>query len=390
MDRITFEWISRTHARLIMRLGLILSLALTGFAVPCRADEVAAEAADEVPDVAAGSSSYCGIYCVYAAVHGFGKEVDFRSLLKTRYIGTPYGSSIHELAFAAEDNGLHALPMMGLSRANLLSARSPIVLHVSQPSSPGYFGHWVLFLGMENGKAKILDAPHKPELIPIADILAQWDGVGLYISEEPLSPWRLKLESMLTGENLALLAALLVVTALLRRLLGTPQTNGGNRPIWVAVPGLLAATGLIAIAWHFLSDDGYARNSVAMRTVVQQHMPSFLPKLGIPEMEKALKDEKVVIVDARYPRDYQSGHLPGAINVPVFTTQAERRKLLANVPKDARLVVYCQSESCKFDESLGSALVAEGIENVSLFPGGWAQWEEKGKPPEAANKEEAP
>ncbi len=373
-------------------LTLVLAAASGGW-WPCVAAESTTSAvADEIPDAAEEGSSYCGIYCVYAAVHGFGKSIDFKSLLNTKYVGTIYGSSIQELAVAVEDNGLHALPMMGLSRANLIGARTPIILHVSRQESPSYFGHWVLFLGMENGQAKILDVPHRPELMPVADVLARWDGVGLYISEQPLSPWQLKAESLFTGENFALFAALLIATSILQRMI-TKRGQGVTliRSVWVGIPALLGGAAILAVAWHFLSDDGYGRNKVAVRTVIQQHMPSFLPKLDIPDMEKALHDKNVVIVDARYPRDYQSGHLPGAINVPVFTTQAERRRILGNVSRDARVIVYCQSDSCQFDEALGSSLVAEGIENVALFPGGWAKWEtQRPSEPEAAtDKEEA-
>ena len=360
-------------------LTLVLAVA-SGVSWPSAAAESATSAVvDEIPDAAEEGSSYCGIYCVYAALHGFGKSIDFKSLLNTKYVGTIYGSSIQELAVAVEDNGLHALPMMGLSRANLIGARTPIILHVSRQESPSYFGHWVLFLGMENGQAKILDVPHRPELMPVADVLARWDGVGLYVSEQPLSPWQLKTESLFTGENFALFAALLIATSVLQRII-TKRHQGVTRvrSVWVGIPALLGGAAVLAVAWHFLSDDGYARNKVAVRTVIQQHMPSFLPKLDVPDMEKALHDKNVVIVDARYPRDYQSGHLPGAINVPVFTTQAERRRILGNVSRDARVIVYCQSDSCQFDEALGSSLVAEGIENVALFPGGWAKWARSG------------
>lgn len=331
----------------------------------------------EIPDVAEEGSSYCGIYCVYAAAHGFGKKIDFVSLLDTKYVGSMSGSSIQELQRAVEDNGLNALPMTGLSRANLIAAHTPIILHVSRPESPGVFGHWVLFLGMENGQAKILDVPHRAELMPVADVLSRWDGVGLYVSEQPLAPWRLKLDSMLTGENLALVAALLLITTLLHRSIAARRFGSREGSSWQGVAGLLAASAVMAIAWHCLSEDGYARNPVAVRTVIQAHRPSFLPKLDVPDLERALQDKQVIIVDARYPRDYQSGHVPGAINVPVFTTQAERRRLLGDVPRDARVIVYCQSDSCQFDEKLGSALVAEGIENVSLFPGGWTRWEQR-------------
>lgn len=374
----------RLSCRLLILLILVLS---SGLERNSRAADLSVSAAttEEIPDAARENGTYCGIYCVYAAVHSFGKKMDFTDLLKTRYVGTMFGSSIHELAAAVEDNGLYALPMMGMSRANLVASRTPIVLHVSRPDSPGYFGHWVLFLGMEDGQAKVLDAPHRPELVPVADILARWDGVGLYVSERPVNSWKLKAEAILTGENLGLFAALLIVTTMLQRFYRRRRgTSVVARPIWFSAPTLLVVPALLAVAWHLLSEDGYARNLVAVRTVIQQHRPSFLPKLAVSDMERAMQDKNVVIVDARYPRDYQSGHLPGAINVPVFTTQAERRKLLGNVPKQARIIVYCQSENCQFDEALGSALVAEGIENVALFPGGWTKWEQK--TPKAGNE----
>ncbi|MBS0203104.1 MAG: hypothetical protein JSS49_09420 [Planctomycetes bacterium] len=366
---------------------LVANFMVSLMAFDALATDVAAgeKVAEEIPDVGKETSSYCGIYCVYAALNGFGKRTDFVNLLQTKYVGTMFGSSIHELARAVEDHGLHAQPMMGLSRANLVTARTPIVLHVSQPNSPTHFGHWVLFLGMEDGQAKVLDVPHNPELMPVADLLARWDGVGLYISEQPLSPWQLKLDSLLTGENLVLVAALLLITTLVQRVMRVRRgAVVATRPTGVAAAGLLLTAGLTALAWHVLSADGYARNQVAIRTVIQQHRPSFLPKLDVPDMERALQDKSVVIVDARYPRDYQAGHLPGAINVPIFTTQVERRRLLGSVPKNARVIVYCQSDSCEFDESLGSMLVAEGIENVSLFPGGWAKWKTD-RPKDAAD-----
>lgn len=359
----------------ILVLGLILAIAGPVYAVETQG---ASAKAEEIPDVGQESTTYCGLYCAYAAMNGFGKQIDFISLLKTKYVGSIYGSSIQELETAIKDNGFQALPMMGLSRANLNAARTPIILHVSRPESPGYFGHWVLFLGMEDGKAKILDAPHKTETMPVADVLARWDGVGLYISEQPISPWLLKAESIFTGENVAVFAGLMLLTALLQRFYNR-RRNGVVQPrsSWIMAPAMIVAAASLAICWHFASHDGYARNQVAMRTVIQQHMPSFLPRLAVTEIEKAISDKHVVIIDARYPRDYEAGHLPGAINVPVFTTQAERRRLLEHVPRDAKVIVYCQSESCQFDEALGCALVAEGIENVALFPGGWMQWDQK-------------
>jgi len=338
----------------------------------------------DVPDASSETRAYCGLYCVYAALNAHGKSIDFPTLLKTKYLGEMSGSTTHELSQAITDNGLQALAMSGLSRANLVAAQSPIILHVSTADSPGSYNYWILFLGMEGGRAKIIDAPHHAELIPLADVLARWDGVGLYVSDQLPSATKLKLQAICTVENLALAACLLVLVAVIQRLARSHSLV--PRPTWQVAGGILMISIGLAAAWHICAEDGYARNPVAIRTVVQQHRPSFLPKLTVTEMESSLKDPEVVVIDARYPHDFESGHLPGAINIPVFSTQLERRRLLSTVSRKARVIVYCQSENCQFDEKLGAALYAEGIENVSLYPGGFHQWEKSGRPVKASDE----
>lgn len=55
----------------------------------------------------------------------------------------------------------------------------------------------------------------------------------------------------------------------------------------------------------------------------------------------ALKEylsDKITIIDVRTPEEYQGGHLPGAINIPVDNLANEIREDLGQV-----IVVYCQS-----------------------------------------------
>ncbi|WP_054252914.1 rhodanese-like domain-containing protein [Neofamilia massiliensis] len=55
----------------------------------------------------------------------------------------------------------------------------------------------------------------------------------------------------------------------------------------------------------------------------------------------ALKEylsDKITIIDVRTPEEYQGGHLPGAINIPVDNLANEIREDLDQV-----IVVYCQS-----------------------------------------------
>lgn len=77
----------------------------------------------------------------------------------------------------------------------------------------------------------------------------------------------------------------------------------------------------------------------------------------------ALKEylsEKITIIDVRTPEEYQGGHLPGAINIPVDNLANEIREDLDQV-----IVVYCQSgrrskAASEILEDLGYQVVLDG------------------------------
>ena len=48
---------------------------------------------------------------------------------------------------------------------------------------------------------------------------------------------------------------------------------------------------------------------------------------------------------------------------------------LGRTPKDASIIVYCQSAGCSYAEKIAVKLIADGFENVRLFRGGWQEWQ---------------
>jgi rhodanese-related sulfurtransferase len=114
------------------------------------------------------------------------------------------------------------------------------------------------------------------------------------------------------------------------------------------------------------------------------HAPSFIPEISKRQIQR-LPDTDTVFIDARFARDFEGGHLKGAISVPVDANDVERRKATAHISKDAHIVLYCQSAACKFAETVAIKLMDDGFSNISIFRGGWAEWLAKnGKPKEGA------
>jgi len=72
-----------------------------------------------------------------------------------------------------------------------------------------------------------------------------------------------------------------------------------------------------------------------------------------------------LIIDVREPREYASGHVAGAINIPPMQLM-QGAPALADVPKDTELILYCISgsrsnTSKNILESLGYTRVVNGI-----------------------------
>ncbi|MGE5611451.1 MAG: rhodanese-like domain-containing protein, partial [Bacillota bacterium] len=119
---------------------------------------------------------------------------------------------------------------------------------------------------------------------------------------------------------------------------------------------------------------GFLARTNATAPIQQAYTGSFIPRLNREEVARLI-GSGVVLIDARAPRDFQDGHLDGAINIPVNTPDARRRDALGPIAKDSRIVLYCQSAGCKFAETVAIKLITDGFSNIALFQGGWQEWQ---------------
>jgi rhodanese-related sulfurtransferase len=93
------------------------------------------------------------------------------------------------------------------------------------------------------------------------------------------------------------------------------------------------------------------------------------------ELEAKLRRDNLVILDVRPEVEYQNGHLPGAVSIPV----EQLAKRLRTLPRDRRIVVYCRGSYCQFADRAVSILRRKGFEAIRL-EGGWPEWRAEGRP----------
>lgn len=327
---------------------------------------------------------HCGLYCVYSLLELVDKDVDFRELIKPEYIGSSKGSSMNELKKAAEHYGLYVAAADKLSSRELRSSPYPIILHVKSSLESQEYDHYELFLGIDNGKARLFSPPNPVRSVPYSEIGPRWDGNGLIVSAEPIDidlvfgPGRRRLLLYVAVTIAGIFSVHVAKKWLPKDILYSYRKQ--LRISLVQCAAFAVVTLLCGLLYHFDVDGGLLTNSNAISAIQENNRGSFIPKIGERKVHKLLDDD-TVFIDARFTRDYKAGHIEGAISVPVDANDVERQKATAEISKDADIVLYCQSSLCKYAEIVAIKLIEDGFSNICIFRGGWTEWVAKnGRP----------
>lgn len=89
------------------------------------------------------------------------------------------------------------------------------------------------------------------------------------------------------------------------------------------------------------------------------------------EVTKLLNDQDGVVVDVRDNKDFATGHIVGAINIPHAKVASQMTQLEKHKSKPVIVV-------CKFGQHAGMVskiLKTAGFEQVSKLSGGMAEWQ---------------
>jgi rhodanese-related sulfurtransferase len=62
-------------------------------------------------------------------------------------------------------------------------------------------------------------------------------------------------------------------------------------------------------------------------------------QISISDFEDSLESALIKVIDVRTPMDYEAGHFPGAINIPLD----EVKSRMEDIPKNKFIVVHCQT-----------------------------------------------
>lgn len=103
-----------------------------------------------------------------------------------------------------------------------------------------------------------------------------------------------------------------------------------------------------------------------------------LPPIELAELQAALDDDAIVVIDAQGPGGFEKAHIPGAIDFALDNVDEQAASEIGDVNR--RVVIYCTDIDCVGAEFIGTQLVEAGYTNVGRYPHGVAGWADAGLP----------
>lgn len=160
--------------------------------------------------------------------------------------------------------------------------------------------------------------------------------------------------------------------------LETDQTvqNASQHLLGLKASGLLKSTKVGLHVTYELAGPNVAAFLLAFRQLAEEQIAEIerlsatffegSPEpMGMEELARHLRSGDVVLLDVRPREEYDTGHLPGALSVPVRELESELRRL----PKRKRIVAYCRGPYCVYAHEAVKLLRKRGYKADRLEEG---------------------
>jgi rhodanese-related sulfurtransferase len=138
---------------------------------------------------------------------------------------------------------------------------------------------------------------------------------------------------------------------------------------------------------RFAIDSTKTKSSIAFRERGKLNKAGFYQPVNIPsEVAKQMFDENIKFIDGREAKEFQEGHIKGAVNIDYkefkIKTPEEKLEILKDFPKENMYVSYCSSDSCEISIDNAYEMAKVGYNDVKIYLGGFKEWQKLGYPVE--------
>jgi ArsR family transcriptional regulator len=122
------------------------------------------------------------------------------------------------------------------------------------------------------------------------------------------------------------------------------------------------------------------RNRAEVREVIGSYFRArdALEPVTRAELKRRVRDGVVTVLDVRPPDEFNAGHIPRAINIPLHDLESRLRE----IPKNREIVAYCRGPYCVLAFEAVAKLRQRGF-TARRLEDGYPEWKAGGLPIEA-------
>ena len=129
-------------------------------------------------------------------------------------------------------------------------------------------------------------------------------------------------------------------------------------------------------SWYNLREIGFDKVPEIEKLINDfREKKNVLEAVSISDLIQRMKSKKIILLDIRPVEEYNAGHLPDAMSVPIETLPAILKKL----SKNKEYVAYCRGSLCVFADDAVQLLTKNGF-NARRLEEGFPDWKLKGLP----------
>jgi rhodanese-related sulfurtransferase len=157
----------------------------------------------------------------------------------------------------------------------------------------------------------------------------------------------------------------------------------GQDLFWALYIFFLAAGFGILQHWHLISLSATGELPAFLAKLRQDQRTVLMQGVKTVTLEQAYeiwKNGEALFIDARPLPEFEEQHVPGALHLAPEKFWESGAVALGGIPKERRLLVYCDQETCNVALEVAAKLQTLGYTNVTAFIGGFRAWDEAGYP----------
>ncbi len=100
-----------------------------------------------------------------------------------------------------------------------------------------------------------------------------------------------------------------------------------------------------------------------------------LEPVTLAELRKLLREDQVTLLDVRPRQEFEAGHIPGALSLPI----PELKSRLNELPKRKEIIAYCRGPYCVYSVEAVTLLRKQGF-RARRVGRGFPEWRSSGLP----------